>query len=45
MPHFSDIRVNSGEITANAKEQLLSELGRERYGDNVHFLTASDSKH
>lgn len=29
---------NSGEITANAKEQLLSELQRERYGDNVHFL-------
>ena len=29
---------NSGEITANAKEQLLNELGRERYGDNVHFL-------
>lgn len=29
---------NSGEITANAKEQLLTELGRERYGDNVHFL-------
>ena len=29
---------NSGEITANAKEQLLSELERERYGDNVHFL-------
>ena len=29
---------NSGEITANARDQLLSELGRERYGDNVHFL-------
>jgi len=29
---------NSGETTANAKEQSLSELGRERYGDNVHFL-------
>jgi hypothetical protein len=29
---------NSGEITANAKEQLLNELERERYGDNVHFL-------
>jgi hypothetical protein len=29
---------NSGDITANAKEQLLSELERERYGDNVHFL-------
>jgi hypothetical protein len=30
--------INSGEITSNAKEQLLSELGRDRYGDNVHFL-------
>ena len=29
---------NSGEITSNAKEQLLSELGIERYGYNVHFL-------
>src|ERR1700675_3623491 len=29
---------NSGEITPNAKEQLLSELERERFGDNVHFL-------
>src|SRR5437870_5146293 len=29
---------NSGEITPNAKEQLLTELGRERYGDNVYFL-------
>jgi hypothetical protein len=29
---------NSGEITANAKEQLLNELGRERYSENVHFL-------
>jgi len=29
---------NSGEITANAKEQLLSEVERERYADNVHFL-------
>jgi hypothetical protein len=37
--HVSAVYVfNSGEITANAKEQLLSELGRERYGDNVHFL-------
>ena len=30
--------LNSGDITANAKEQLLDDLGRERYGDNVHFL-------
>ena len=29
---------NSGEVTDNAKEQLVSELGREHYGDNVHFL-------
>lgn len=29
---------NSGSITDNAKTQLLNELGRERYGDNVHFL-------
>src|SRR5207247_11129233 len=37
--HISAVYVfNSGEITANAKEQLLSELERERYGDNVHFL-------
>jgi len=37
--HVSAVYVfNSGEITANAKEQLLSELERERYGDNVHFL-------
>jgi hypothetical protein len=37
--HVSAVYVfNSGEITANAKEQLLSELGIERYGDNVHFL-------
>lgn len=37
--HVSAVYVfNSGEITINAKEQLLSELGRERYGDNVHFL-------
>jgi hypothetical protein len=36
--HVSAVYVfNSGEITANAKEQLLSELERERYGDNVHF--------
>jgi hypothetical protein len=37
--HVSAVYVfNSGEITANAKEQLLSELERERFGDNVHFL-------
>jgi hypothetical protein len=37
--HVSAVYIfNSGEITANAKEQLLSELGLERYGDNVHFL-------
>jgi hypothetical protein len=37
--HVSAVYVfNSGEITANAKEQLLSELEREHYGDNVHFL-------
>jgi len=37
--HVSAVYIfNSGEITANAKEQLLSELERERYGDNVHFL-------
>lgn len=37
--HVSAVYVfNSGEITDNAKEQLLSELGREHYGDNVHFL-------
>lgn len=37
--HVSAVYVfNSGEITANAKDQLLSELERERYGDNVHFL-------
>jgi hypothetical protein len=37
--HVSAVYVfNSGMITANAKEQLLSELGLERYGDNVHFL-------
>lgn len=37
--HVSAVYVfNSGEITANAKEQLLSELEQERYGDNVHFL-------
>lgn len=29
---------NSGEITTNAKNQLLDALGREHYGDNVHFL-------
>jgi hypothetical protein len=37
--HVSAVYVfNSGEITANAKEQLLSELGIAHYGDNVHFL-------
>jgi len=37
--HVSAVYVfNSGEITANARDQLLSELGLERYGDNVHFL-------
>ncbi len=37
--HVSAVYVfDSGEITANAKEQLLSELERERYGDNAHFL-------
>lgn len=37
--HVSAVYVfNSGEITDNAKEQLLSNLERERYGDNVHFL-------
>jgi hypothetical protein len=37
--HVSAVYIfNSGEITDNAKEQLLSELERERYGDNVHFL-------
>jgi len=37
--HISAVYVfNSGEITANAKEQILSELVQERYGDNVHFL-------
>jgi len=37
--HVSAVYVfNSGEITANAKEQLLSELQLERCGDNVHFL-------
>jgi hypothetical protein len=37
--HVSAVYVfNSGEITANAKDQLLSELGLERYGDNVHLL-------
>jgi hypothetical protein len=39
--HISAVYVfNSGGITAGAKEQLLSELQRERYGDNVHFLDA-----
>ena len=37
--HVSAVYViNSGEITAPAKEQLLSALEQERYGDNVHFL-------
>ena len=37
--HVSAVYVfNSGEITPNAKEQLLSKLEREHYGDNVHFL-------
>jgi hypothetical protein len=37
--HVSAVYIfNSGEITPNAKEQLLTELERERYGDNVHFL-------
>jgi hypothetical protein len=37
--HVSSVYVfNSGEITTNAKEQLLSELGIVHYGDNVHFL-------
>jgi hypothetical protein len=37
--HVSAVYVfNSGEITDNAKEQLLSDLEREHYGDNVHFL-------
>jgi hypothetical protein len=29
---------NSGEITSNATEQMLSDLEREHYGDNVHFI-------
>ncbi|MGA9033249.1 MAG: hypothetical protein WB402_12090 [Sulfuricaulis sp.] len=37
--HVSAVYVfNSGEITEGAKEYLLSGLGREHYGDNVHFL-------
>ena len=37
--HVSTVYVfNSGEVTANAKEQLLSALQQERYGDNVHVL-------
>jgi hypothetical protein len=37
--HVSAVYVfNSGEITDNAKRQLLNELKVERYGDNVHFL-------
>jgi hypothetical protein len=39
--HVSAVYVfNSGEITDNAKDQLLSELKQEHYGDNVHFLEA-----
>jgi hypothetical protein len=39
MCHVSAVYVfNSGEITANAQEQMMSSLERERYGDNVHFL-------
>jgi hypothetical protein len=38
VPRFGVYVFNSGEITANAKEQLLSTLVREHYGDNVHFL-------
>jgi hypothetical protein len=37
--HVSAVFVfNSGQITENAKDQMLDELERERYGDNVHFL-------
>jgi hypothetical protein len=37
--HVSAVYIfNSGEITPNAREQLLTELEREHYGDNVHFL-------
>ena len=37
--HVSAVYVfNSGEITSNAKEQMLSSLVGERYGDNVHLL-------
>ena len=37
--HVSAVYIfNSGQVTANAKEQLLRELGFEHYGENVHFL-------
>jgi hypothetical protein len=37
--HVSSVYIiNSGDITANAKEQLLASLQHEHYGDNVHFL-------
>ena len=37
--HVSAVFIfNSGEIAVDAKEQLLSDLGQARYGDNVHFL-------
>ena len=37
--HVSAVYIfNSGEIAADAKEQLLNDLGQARYGDNVHFL-------
>lgn len=37
--HVSAVYVfNSGEITTNARDYMMSELKRERYGDNVHFL-------
>lgn len=29
---------NSGDITPNAKDYLLAELSREKYGDNVHLF-------
>jgi hypothetical protein len=37
--HVSSVYIfNSGSITPNAQEQLLSELQIDRYGDNAHFL-------
>ena len=37
--HVSAVYVfNSGEITDGAREYLLSAVGREHFGDNVHFL-------